>query len=151
MSFCVSALKPADQKSGGADRGDGELDRRRQFEEDMRARDQVDARRHHGGRMDQGAGRAWDRPSRPAARSAAAVAPICPPPHPAAAPPPQSRMPIPWPSGLRRVQQILDAERPQAVEQQKQADCHGGIAHARHDEGFSPPRARSPDPGTRTR
>jgi hypothetical protein len=34
--------------------------------------------------------------------------------------------------------QILDAERPQAVEQQKQADCHGGIAHACHDEGFSP-------------
>ena len=24
------------------------------------------------------------------------------------------------------------------MEQQKQADCHGGIAHTCHDEGFSP-------------
>ena len=45
------------QKRGGADRGDRELDRRRQLKEDMRACDQVNARRHHGGRMNQGAGR----------------------------------------------------------------------------------------------
>ena len=55
----------------------------------------------------------------------------------AAAPPRQSQMPIRPTTGRAPVQQILNSERPQAVEQQKQANRHGGIAHAGHNEGFA--------------
>ena len=57
MSFCTRALAPAIRSVAAPISGDDEQDVGGEHEEGVHPRDQVDARRHHGGRMDEGAHR----------------------------------------------------------------------------------------------
>ena len=72
-----------------------------------------------------------------AARSAAATAPICRPRRPAATARRRSRTRTSRPVLRGPLHQLLDIERAQVIEEQKQADRHGGIADAGHDERFA--------------